>query len=292
MQLIKKVFVIIQRFILVQFVLKMKIIPKHILTVTVWLICFLTGCLNNAEAVNGQQNHSYIEVTYQSEGVTISGGLWLPEKKGQHPAILTHDKRGAGRSGGMYVQRYNTSPENLNLLAKDISAGVKYLKSRDDIDRNQIGLYGWSQAGWITPIVASFQKNLAFIILISGPTVTTGEENYYSSLTGDGNKSSGLTRQEMSQKIKEKGPYGFDPVPYLKQMDMPGLWLLGDADKSIPIPETVAVLDDLIMNGRKNFTYQVFENANHGLRINGGLVKGYWQVQDDFLKKTVNVQFP
>lgn len=300
--------------------MKLKIIRGNILTAIFYLIFIFVGCLNKAEAINGAQGHSYTEVTYHSDGVIISAALWLPEKKGPHPAIvmvhgsgpstkeggrrmarhfvkmgfavLTHDKRGVGKSGGVYVERNNTSLNNLNLLARDISAGINYLKTRSEIDAFQIGLYGWSQAGWISPIVASLQDDLAFSILISGPTVTTGEENYYSALTGDGSKSSGLTREQMSQKIKEKGPHGFDPYPYLKNMNIPALWLLGDSDKSIPIPETVANLDRLINEDRKNFIYQIFDKASHGLRVNGRLVDGYWDVQEEFLFNQVKVVVP
>lgn len=277
------------------------------------------GCTNVSHEELGDYNHTYSEVTYQSEGVSISGGLWLPDKKGPHPAmvivhgsghttknagnnmarhfvklgfaVLTYDKRGVGKSEGVYVGRYNTSEKNLNLLAKDVSAGIDFLKARADIDNHQIGLYGWSQAGWIVPIIASMQDNIKFSILISGPTVTVGEENYYSELTGDGNFSSGLSKEEMSAKLKDKGPYGFDPVPYLKQMNIPGLWLFGDADKSIPIPETVVILDNLIRIDDRKFTYKVFENANHGLRIKGKLVEGYWEIQERFLTEQVGLKF-
>ncbi len=283
------------------------------------MACTTTYCRGNEGTKDQTNAHSTINVSYESEGVTMAGELWLPEKKGPHPAIvlghgsgraqkhhgnamarhfvqmgfavLTHDKRGVGGSGGTYVQRYNASESNLTLLAKDISAGVNFLKARDDIDQSQIGLWGVSQAGWILPIVTDLQPDIKFTILISGPTVTVGEENHYSNLTGDGRVDSGLTRAEMSARLKEKGPYGFDPIPFLKQMNMPGLWLLGDADKSIPIPETVAILDDLIKKEKKPFTYTVFDKANHGLRVNGRQVADYWELQDDFLLKVVKIRF-
>jgi len=99
-------------------------------------------------------------------------------------------------------------------------------------------------------------------ILLSGPTVTVGAK---------------------------KGPYGFDPLPYLEKMDMPGLWLLGAEDMSIPIPETVAHLDRLISEGQ-NFRYFVFPQANHGLRVNGRMVEDYCQEQDEFLKDVVKIK--
>ena len=97
-----------------------------------------------------------------------------------------------------------------------------------------------------------------------------------------------LTGEEISILLAEKGPYGFDPLPHLEKMEMPGLWLLGEDDMSIPIPETIAHLDRLIGEGR-NFQYTVFPDANHGLRVNGRMVNDYWSVQDKFIEDVVKL---
>jgi pimeloyl-ACP methyl ester carboxylesterase len=199
-------------------------------------------------------------------------------------AVLAYDKRGVGESGGVYVGRENGSERNLTLLARDAAAGVAFVRAQPAIDQSQIGLWGVSQAGWIVPMAAVFDGEVAFTVLISGPTVTVGEENYYSDLTHD--SSAGLAEldmDEVSRLLTERGPFGFDPRPYLEKMDMPGLWLLGSADESIPIPETVAILDDLIGNRGKLFSYRVWEGADHGLRVNGRTVGEFWAVQNDFL---------
>ncbi len=262
--------------------------------------------------------HKAEDVKFESEGVILDGRLWLPQKEGPHPAIvcahgsgrapksagrfaaghftklgiayLCYDKRGVGGSGGVYVQRYNASEQNLKLLAKDVSAGVAYLRSRDDIDGDQIGLWGASQAGWIIPIVAATAENIMFTILISGPTVTVGEENTYSHITGDGSTAVTLSQAEISRRLKEKGPYGFDPYPYLKEQTMPGLWLLGEKDESIPIPETLAILDRLIKEDNREFQYKLYPGASHSLRANGRMPADYWDVQTEFLLKTVGVK--
>jgi len=258
------------------------------------------------------------DVSFTSEGIEIAGTLWLPEGAGPFPAIvmghgsgkstrssgrsaaehfsdkgiafLTYDKRGVGESEGAYVGRQNGSEKNLKLLASDVTAGVSYLKSRNDIVPDKIGLWGVSQAGWILPITASHDDEIIFTILLSGPTVTVGEENYYSDLTGDdGSQRGTLTSEEISALLAKKGPYGFDPLPYLEKMDIPGLWLLGADDMSIPIPETVAHLNRLISEGH-DFKYLIFFQANHGLRVGGKIVEDYWHVQDAFLEDVVKIK--
>ena len=43
--------------------------------------------------------------------------------------------------------------------------------------------------------------------------------------------------------------------PVLEKLDVPGLWLLGGEDRSIPTPATVRILDQLIASGRPFSTW-------------------------------------
>ena len=72
-------------------------------------------------------------------------------------AVLGYDKRGVGGSTG----DWNTA--SFDDLAGDVVAAFEYLKTRTDIDRAQIGLLGWSQAGWIMPLAAVRAKDIAFL---------------------------------------------------------------------------------------------------------------------------------
>jgi hypothetical protein len=50
----------------------------------------------------------------------------------------------------------------------------------------------------------------------------------------------------------------------LESLNVPGLWLLGGEDRSIPTPATVAILDELIGSGRP-YTHVVFPGFGHNL---------------------------
>lgn len=84
-------------------------------------------------------------------------------------AMLGYDKRGVGESTG----DWNTA--SFDDLAGDVVAAFEYLKTRNDIDRTQIGLLGISQAGWIMPLAAVRAKDIAFLISISGAGVPPAE---------------------------------------------------------------------------------------------------------------------
>jgi uncharacterized protein len=191
-------------------------------------------------------------------------------------ATLCYDKRGVGQSTGQFVFVGTAdSPWVFPELASDMAAGVRHLRGRRDIDRTRIGLIGVSQAGWIIPLAAEM-SSAAFMILLVGPTVSVGEEMFYSRFA----EGTTLDLDEAYAKLPEfQGPYGFDPRPVLDKLTVPGLWLLGGQDRSIPTPRTTKILDDLIASGRP-YEYHVYPNNGHDL---GGAP--YWIDVDRWLAR-------
>jgi dienelactone hydrolase len=80
-------------------------------------------------------------------------------------AVLGFDKRGVGGSTGDWNR------ESFDDLAGDVVAAFDFLKTRRDIDKTQIGLLGWSQAGWVLPLATVRAKEIAFVISVSGAGV-------------------------------------------------------------------------------------------------------------------------
>jgi pimeloyl-ACP methyl ester carboxylesterase len=87
-------------------------------------------------------------------------------------AVLRVDDRGVGESTGDFSQA--TSED----FASDVLAGIGYLKTRKEINPEQIGLIGHSEGGLIAPMVAVKSRDVAFIVLMAG-TGLTGEEILY-----------------------------------------------------------------------------------------------------------------
>jgi pimeloyl-ACP methyl ester carboxylesterase len=177
-------------------------------------------------------------------------------------ATLCFDKRGVGQSTGQYVP---ATPQNsaavFEDLSSDIAAGVAFLRNRTDIDPARIGLAGASQAGWILPLAAA-KSQAAFMLIVVGPTVSYGLEIFYSNIV-EVNPS--VPVEDGYKALPSfNGIHGFDPKPVLESISVPGLWLLGGEDRSIPTPATVAILDQLIALG-KPYTYVVFPGAGHNL---------------------------
>ena len=85
-------------------------------------------------------------------------------------AVLRYDDRNVGDSKGTPVDSSTTAD-----FADDVVEAVKYLKTRDDINPEQIGLMGHSEGGIIAPMAAVKDPSIAFIVLMAGTSVTGKE---------------------------------------------------------------------------------------------------------------------
>lgn len=85
-------------------------------------------------------------------------------------AVLRVDDRGVGGSTGGSVR-----DATILELIGDAQAGVAFLRSRPQIDPDRVGLVGHSQGGLIAPGVASETGDVAFVVLLAGPSVTGRE---------------------------------------------------------------------------------------------------------------------
>jgi len=194
-------------------------------------------------------------------------------------ATLCYDKRGVGQSTGTYSDVGTKNSQRMfALLASDMAAAVRFLAAHSDVDPTRIGLAGGSQAGWIIPVAAAMATpKPAFMIIFSGPTVSVGEEIYFSKFA------EGTTRpvdDAYAKLVRFNGPRGFDPLPTLRTLDVPGLWVLGLEDRSIPIRDTIRLLDRLIEDG-KPYEHVDFPGVPHSL-----VGADMWPAIDEFLKES------
>jgi fermentation-respiration switch protein FrsA (DUF1100 family) len=77
-------------------------------------------------------------------------------------AVLRFDDRGTGESSGDFSTATSVD------FSDDVLAAVEFLKSREEINLDQIGLIGHSEGGIIAPMAANSSKDIAFIVLMAG----------------------------------------------------------------------------------------------------------------------------
>ena len=181
-------------------------------------------------------------------------------------AILNYDKRGVGESQGLYRESFDSG--NLEVLAQDAIAGAEFLAARPTVDAERIGLIGGSQAGWVIPLAASKSDRIAYVIILSGPVISTLQEDVYSSATDDGESQVVFDAEALNQRLRTMKPGGFDPVPIIAGLNQPGLWLWGEADLNQPSVLGAENLQAIIDLGKNKFSYHLFANADHNLNEN------------------------
>ena len=286
-------------------------------------------------------------VHFTSGDITLAGTLVLPDGPKPHPSVvlfhgsgpqkrnlftarwfaaegiaaLAYDKRGVGESGGDFRK------VPFMELCDDGLAAIRYLKSRKEIDARRIGVWGLSQGGWLGPLAASRSADIAFVIAVSGPGVSPGEQMivYYANelraqgvAEGDVREASAVRRdiwsymesgqgyektkaeldgartkpwyeQARAQQDDSFGPLPipaelskpagrsaiwfkqeavYDPVPALRALRVPALFLFGDKDQLIPVDESVAVIQRVVAEDKhRDFTICVFPNVDHEMLL-------------------------
>jgi len=143
------------------------------------------------------------ELRFVTAGTHLAGTLTLPDGDGPWPAIVTlhgasggtrdfrlflhleallvpagfavlrYDRRGSGASEGDFMTADFTQ------LAADSLAAVAQAASQPEVDPRLIGLFGFSQGGWIGPEAASRSNEVAFMVLVGACAVTPAEQMRY-----------------------------------------------------------------------------------------------------------------
>lgn len=80
-------------------------------------------------------------------------------------AVLRYDKRGIGKSTGVY--KGATSFD----FASDAAAAVQFLRGRPEAATRHIGVVGHSEGGMIVPLLASRDPALGFVVMLAGPGI-------------------------------------------------------------------------------------------------------------------------
>ena len=135
--------------------------------------------------------------TFQSGGVKLIGRLIMPQGNGKVPVVVlihgaeqssgidtlflqrifpaqgigafVYDKRGTGRSGGVYTQDYN-------LLASDAVNAMNEARRLASARLKRIGYWGGSQGGWVVPLAIQ-KAPVGFAIVGYGLAVNVIDED-------------------------------------------------------------------------------------------------------------------
>ncbi|HPG12809.1 MAG TPA: prolyl oligopeptidase family serine peptidase [Chitinophagaceae bacterium] len=244
-------------------------------------------------AVNVQSiaQEAAIDIEIPSNKAVIKGTLLTPDKNKKLPVVIIvpgsgrqvrkdfegmvkflfsgldiaafiYDKRGLGESTGIFKAPVaKTSKKLFRQRAKDVAAIVKTLRNSPYIAPDKIGLLGSSQGAWIITMVAGKDKEIAFIVSVSGAASSVGVSDYYDDIA---EKEPSI---EMAiAKLKDyKGVQGFDPYSSIKNMECPALWIYGGQDKSNPTDWDISIINGIKKKYSKEFHINLYPDYDHEL---------------------------
>jgi pimeloyl-ACP methyl ester carboxylesterase len=184
-------------------------------------------------------------------------------------AVLADDKRGTGESIGPYIGD-SASESNIDRLARDAQAEARYLATLPQVDAKRVGLFGDSQAGWISTLAAVREPAVRWLVSVVGPTVSVGETDYWAQLAGGSESEPSGTRASMLAQVRRAGPSGPDATPSIRRLAIPAFWIYGSDDRNVPTELCVERLESL--EAGHDFSWVVLPTAHTPLRLPTGLL--------------------
>lgn len=173
-------------------------------------------------------------------------------------AVLRMDDRGIGESIGGDIRQLTTAER-----AQDIEACVAYLRQRPEIDASRVGLVGLSEGVSIGHLIASQDRQIKALVLLSGIGSPGKEVLRYQVQQGV------LSEDALAVLLKEdkntRFLYGFDPLVTARRITQPVLIIHGDKDKYVPYADAFRLGEAMKERGNKKVTIRILAGYNHAL---------------------------
>ncbi len=186
-------------------------------------------------------------------------------------AVLRLDDRGVGASGG--VATSSTSVD----FADDTRAAIAFLRTREEIDGNRIGIVGHSEGGAIAPMVAATDPRLRAMVVMAAPgepgiEISMAQNKYIvdtdTSLSPAQRDSILRAARASLDPTKQTIPWvkywmSYDPAPTARQVKAPTLILQGATDRQVPVDQAGKLAALIRAGGNRDVTVRVFPATNH-----------------------------
>jgi dipeptidyl aminopeptidase/acylaminoacyl peptidase len=183
-------------------------------------------------------------------------------------AVLSLNVRGSTGYGKSYS---HLDDRDLRLdSVKDAVAAVEWLKSRDDVIGDRIGVMGQSYGGFMTLASIAFHPGRW-----SAAVDVVGIANFVSFLERTGawrrkHRSEEYGFLETDREMLER----ISPLNHVDQIDTPLFVLHGRNDPRVPLYEAEQIVTALEQRGRE-VALRVFDNEGHGLSKKQNRITGY-----------------
>jgi dipeptidyl-peptidase-4 len=171
-------------------------------------------------------------------------------QKGILVAVI--DTRGTGFRGEKFTKQ--TYKQLGKLETEDLVAGAKYLGALNYIDKNRIGIWGWSFGGYMTSLAMTKGDGI-YKLGIAGAPVTNWR--YYDNI---------YTERFLQR--PQDNPSGYDnnsPTTHAANLQGHFLLIHGTGDDNVHFQNSV-VLEEALINAGKQFQSFYYPDQAHGFR--------------------------
>ncbi|MBV9625686.1 MAG: alpha/beta fold hydrolase [Acidobacteria bacterium] len=204
-------------------------------------------------------------------------------------AVLRVDDRGVGKSTGDHAP--STSFDE----ADDVQTEVAWLRKRPGIDARKIVLVGYSEGGYIAPMVAAKDPSIAAIITLDGPGVPMSEVAHYQveqAVLHDAKIPSSDRQAETEKRLREalkdltpreSVAMTINPIEYDRGVRCPALIIHGGTDRDVPVRSAQRIATAIRSNGNSDVTVRIFRGISHSLLPDAVGVGSGWPTLPGFL---------
>jgi hypothetical protein len=259
--------------------------------------------------------HSIREISFETDDAVLSGTLVMPTDAIAPPiALIVHgdgaqdrfsdggslplintlvdagigvfswDKAGVGASTGSWLD------QTMDDRADEALAALQAISALDDINLDQIGFLGFSQAGWVLPRVAN-QTVPAFTVIVGGAVSWRDQGTYYNRVRM---ASEGVTEDVIDQRLADRilqndalfgasaapppttdmdparfrfvaGAYWEDSTDMISSMTGPVLAIWGEDDLNVDARSDSVTFREQLMPLTEDRRVVMVPDATHGL---------------------------
>lgn len=175
---------------------------------------------------------------------------------------------------------YSLTHRDYEKMAADYGGVVQLARAQAGVDASKVGVYAESEGGYVAPILAAMDPQLAFLTLVSVPVVTPRQQAAFA--TDNYLRNTFVPAPVFHNIPRMLGvtfPWGafdyadFSTREYQRHVTCPVLMVYGTADASMPLIQAVEQLrDDISASDNDQLTVRYYRGANHGIKIDRTIV--------------------
>ncbi len=180
-----------------------------------------------------------------------SNYMWFQMLTEKGYIVVSVDNRGTGGKGADFKKV--TYKELGKYEIEDQIASAKYLGSLPYVDKNRIGMFGWSFGGYMTSLAMTKGADV-FKMGIAVAPVTNWR--FYDSVYTE--------RYMQTPQENESGYDGNSPINYVSLLKGHYLLIHGSADDNVHYQNTMRMVEALVQ-ANKQFDLFIYPDKNHGI---------------------------